>query len=418
VTGPGNEAFVRHRIAQGWTQEALLREYRAAAERLGVSGALTVRTLARWESADPPLPRPAAQQVLESLFGVPLEQLGFTVPDTRRTPAVQRRRFLEDSVGAAVALAAPAFVGDHAGRVDAGHLRAIDAAIEKVYVTDHAAGSGSARQGALDLVGRITGLLSNGSYLETVGRALQAALGQVTAHLAWLGYDGGRPDQARTYCLEALHLARMTGNRQLETRALANLSLIALGQGRDWEARSAVEATWSAAHGWANPTVRAMLAVREAGARSGTGDTAGGRRALSQAMSNYDRGADADLTPRWARFFGQGELNQATASYYLAAGRPAAAVPFLKATLGDLGEGYTRNSAAYRAKLALALLTAGEVDAACSEADAVCRWLEQVDSGKIHARLRQFRVLAAASGSRTVTDTVARIDHALKETTP
>jgi len=415
ATAGNNEALVRHRTAAGWTQAAMIREYKATAERLGLSGALTERTVARWESAAPPLPRPGAQRVLEALFGVPLEDLGFDVPETRRTPAVQRRRFLGEAGALALGAVAPALATTAPGRVDAGHLREIDDAIEQVYVIDHAGGSGRAQPAALDLSTRITGLLERGSYLGTVGSSLQAALGQVTAHLAWLGYDAGQHGQARAFCLEALHLARMTGDRVLEVRALANLSLIALKQGRAWEARSAAEATWSAARGWADPTVRAMLSVGAAGAYNGSGDTTSGRRALSQAVSNFDRSADGSGTPRWARFFGTGELNQATAAYYLAAGRPQAAVPFLKATLADLGDGYTRSSAAYRGKLALALLAAGEVEAACREAQAVCDWLEHVDSGQIYARLREFRACAAGSDAKVAAQTVERIDHVLRE---
>lgn len=38
------------------------------------------------------------------------------------------------------------------------------------------------------------------------------------------------------HCLEAMHVARMTGDQQLETRSLADLSLIPPEQGRDCEA--------------------------------------------------------------------------------------------------------------------------------------------------------------------------------------
>jgi hypothetical protein len=408
-----NEAFAAHRRACGWTQQALIREYRTTAERLSLPGALTERTVARWEGADPPLPRPAAQSVLEALFGVPLHELGFAVPTQRRSPAVDRRRFLGDA-GALTAAAVLAAAADgHGSRVEGGHLRAIDEAMERVYVLDHGAGSRAAQRAAHELAGRITALLSRGSYLDTVGRSLQASLGAVTGHLGWLGYDAGQPDAARSHCLEALHLARMTGDRALEARSLATLSLVALEQGRDWEARSAASTAWDTARGWADPTVRAMLGVREAGALSQAGDHTGARRALSQATANFDRSADGSGSPRWARFFGAGELNQATGAYYLAAGRPTAAVPFLQATLRELGPSYTRNAASYRAKLALALLAAGSVDEACAEAEEVCAWLDRVESAKILARLREFRTLAAGTGARCATQTIERIDRVL-----
>ncbi|MET7297666.1 helix-turn-helix domain-containing protein [Embleya sp. NPDC005575] len=73
---PANPRLVAARNALGlYSQEQF-------AERIGVD----VRQVRRWESADPPWPRPYGRQRLEAFFGMPLDRLGFTPPWARGTP--------------------------------------------------------------------------------------------------------------------------------------------------------------------------------------------------------------------------------------------------------------------------------------------------------------------------------------------
>lgn len=404
ATRARNEEFVRLRKDAGWTQVQLVAEYAAAAGRLGVRGTVTERTIARWESSDPPCPAPAQQQVLEALFGVPLEDQGFQVPEHRRST---RRQFLAD----AAALSAAGIVHtaeQQPVRVAAGDLRRLDSEVEQVYLTDHSRGSQDAYTLAEQVAGRVTGLLSGGSYLAAVGTRLQGTLGAVTSHLGWLSYDSARLGLARAHCLEALALARLNGDRHLEARSLATLSLIAVEQGRAWEADGATQAAWSAAGRFAGATVRALLCARQAGALCATGDLTGARRALSMAGTNLER-SDGDDPPRFAVFFGAAELDQATAGYYLAAGRPDAAASFLRSTVRALDESYARNAALYRAKLAAALLAAGELDEAAAEAVTAAQGLAESSSAQGVAVLRRVRDGLAGSGSQGAADAAARV---------
>lgn len=408
ATRPRNEAFVQLRRDAGWTQKQLIAQYAETAARLGVRGTVTERTVARWESSDPPCPAPAQQQVLEALFGVPLEDQGFQVPEHRR---VDRRRFLAEA--AALSAAGLVHTGEHESpRVAAADLRRLDTQVEAVYVTDHSRGSQGAYLLAQQLAGRVADMLAAGSYLADVGNRLQGTLGAVTAHLAWLGYDAARLEAARAHCLEALALARLGGDRHLEARSLATLSLIAVDQGRAWEAQGAAEAAWSATGRYAGPTVRAMMCVRQAGALCASGDLSAARRALSAAGSNLER-AEGDDPPRFAVFFGPAELDQATAAFYLASGKPAAAASFFRATVRALGDGYARNAALYRAKLAGALLAAGEVDEAAAEAVTAARGLAASSSAQGVALLQRVRTGLAESGSRSGIEAAEQIRAAL-----
>lgn len=404
ATRQRNEVFVRLRKAAGWTQKQLITEYVAAAQRLGVRGTVTERTVARWESTDPPCPAPAQQQVLEALFGVPLEDMGFEVPEHRR---VDRRWFLTE-VGALSAVSLVHTPEQQPVRVAAGDLRRLDESVEQVYLTDHSRGSQDAYALAEQVTSRITNMLSTGSYLAAVGARLQATLGATTAHMGWLMFDAAQLAAARSHCLESLALARLNSDRHLEARALATLSLIAVEQGRAWEADSATQAAWSTAGRFAGSTVRALLCARQAGALCATGDLTGARRALSMATSNLER-ADHDDPPRFAVFFGLAELDQATASYYVAAGRPDAAAAFLRSTVRALGDGYARNTALYRAKLAAVLLAAGELDEAAAEAVSAAQGLAASSSAQGVAVLHQVRDGLADSGDRGAIDAAQRV---------
>nr|WP_125263017.1 BTAD domain-containing putative transcriptional regulator [Streptomyces alboflavus] len=79
--------FARLCARRQWQQPAVfIAVYDATAWRLGEPRRITARQLHRWRQPDPPCPRPSSQRVLEEMFGMPLERLGFTLPDHRRAP--------------------------------------------------------------------------------------------------------------------------------------------------------------------------------------------------------------------------------------------------------------------------------------------------------------------------------------------
>ncbi|GAA0920750.1 hypothetical protein GCM10009575_013870 [Streptomyces rhizosphaericus] len=80
--------FARACEERHWNGPALFRSaYAVAAARLGEPQGITARQFLRWRQPNPPCPGPSRQRVLEEMFGLPLERLGFTVPPHRRRPA-------------------------------------------------------------------------------------------------------------------------------------------------------------------------------------------------------------------------------------------------------------------------------------------------------------------------------------------
>lgn len=133
----GERTLRSERMSRGWSQEELAERFETAARHLGLALSLSARQVRRWESVNPPWPHPPYRKVLERVFGVPIETLGFQRPSKgplrmtgsppphtleALTPVLEeeedvlRRTFLRDGVGAlaanrvAVALLAPADV--------------------------------------------------------------------------------------------------------------------------------------------------------------------------------------------------------------------------------------------------------------------------------------------------------------------
>ena len=368
------------------------------AARLGIDSAVSVRQLRRWErETPPPLPHPAQQTVLETLFGVPLAEMGFDVPDHRMsvsTPIsdpgrVKRRTFVAD----AGLLAAAALIPGRSGvRIGAAEVAQLRGRLDGLYQTDHSAGSVPAITQAQGIEQAITTALRDASYTSRVGRELQTMLAEMHGHQAWYGYDGGRIDHGRGACMEALAAAQLVDDPMLQVSALETLVLLAIKADRTWEAVSAAEnAHRLASRAGAGHSVHLVIALRAANVATHLGDLSGARRALSRAVMHQGRVDQDTHVPKWASFVGPFEVDYATADMYVRADQPKRAVPFLRATVRSIGDGLARNSASYRVRLADVLLSAGEVDEACAEMSAALGACSGISSPRLTNKIRDFR---------------------------
>ncbi|TDC79079.1 hypothetical protein [Streptomyces hainanensis] len=280
--------------------------------------------------------------------------------------------------------------GPRFGLSDVGRLRA---GLDRPYRMDHTVGSLPANREACRVEREITRVIATASYTVRIGRELQTTLAELHGHRAWYGYDGGRVEQGRLACLEALAAAHLVEDALLQVSVLETLVLLAIKADRSWEAASAVEhASRLAGRTGAGHTVHLVLALREANVATHAGDLAGARRALSRAVNRQSRTDEDAEVPNWARFVGPFEVDYATADLCVRAGQPKRAVPFLRAaTRGTDGE-LARNGASYRVRLASVLLETGEVDEACAELSAALDVIDGISSPRLLGRLREFQL--------------------------
>lgn len=404
------------RKAAGYTQEAFVTAFSDMARCMGVDAAVSVRQLRRWESPDPPLPHPGQQAVLEAMLGVPLTELGFTVPPERarstsmdgyQKDVLHRRQFVVD-VGAllGVSVLPNTRTGRRIGALD---VQAFQSDVAGLYAIDHSHGGRVARQAAKRVLKSVEKVMTGGAYLAPVGRDLHALVGTLHSHLGWIEFDAGRSTAARAACTEALTSARLVDDPLLEVRALDSLSLLAVEQKRPWEAVAAATAAGEIAQVHGGPKVKSVVALRQARALSSAGDHQGARRALSQALTWQDRSDKDTDAPPWTAFAGQVEVDYATAAWHVETGHLAYAIPFLRSAIDRLGPTYSRNAALYRARLAEVLMNAGEVDEACAEAVASADAAQGMTSTRLADRLRTVASSAAGLDTGVARDCVEEL---------
>ncbi|MFI7275089.1 hypothetical protein [Streptomyces sp. NPDC049879] len=426
----GTSRLAALRRSAGHTQTSFVAAFLAESRRLGITATLTVRTLRRWETeAPPPLPYPGQRAVLEAMLGMPLPEMGFVVPETRRHSApgpgigddedMRRRTLVAATGGIAAGALLPDLpqAGTWLAAADVGRLRR---ALGTLYELDHRRGGIPAQARARALEDRITHALNGTVYTAAVGRDLQIMLAEIAAHRAWFAYDaatgGGHGlGGARAAADGAITAACLVDDPLLQIRALASLSLIAVEAGRSWEARSAVERAWSLAETTgAGATIRLVVSLRESNAAVHTGDLLLARRALSRAATLVGRMDRDQEVPRWARYAGQVEVDYATGAWHRRAGRPAQAVPFLRSAVRGLGTASARNTSWYRARLAQALVEAREVEEACAEMHAVLDGCGQVASRRLRGRLAAWARAVGTTGSLAAAEPVSRIQDLLE----
>lgn len=421
MAGKATNGLAVLRQEAGCTQQSFVAAFMDEAARLGIVASLSVRQLRRWErETPPPLPHPSQQAVLEAMLGVPLAEMGFDVPRHRMTVAapisdvggVRRRTFVADTGALAAAAFFPTRPGPRIGTTDLGLLRT---RVDGLYETDHTEGSVPAMAEASRIETEITSALGSASYTSRIGRELQTMLAELQGHQAWYGYDGGRIDEGRAACIEALAAAQLVDNSLLQISVLETLVLLAVKADRAWEAASAVENAYRLAkRAGAGATVHLVIALRDANLATHTGDLPGARRALSRAVSHQGRvDSDPDV-PNWAKFVGPFEVDYATADMYVRAEQPKRAVPFLRAAVRDIGGDLVRNSASYRVKLAGVLLAAGEVEEACTEITPVLDTSGGISSPRLAGKIRAFHQTAVGIDSKQARDCAVRIRETMR----
>ncbi|MFJ5551205.1 hypothetical protein [Streptomyces sp. NPDC093225] len=211
----GNPRFTAPCLARGWTlQPDVAAAYEQHAALLGEHATITVRQVRRWESAAPGWPNTLSRRILRAMFGIPLEELGFTPPRShhhKTAPAaaategtggagkaMRRRSFLQGVVGA------PLLEADGAQRLDkalgdarrysdrtlVGHLRTV---LDETARADGRPGTRRALPAAIELL-EVVGELLRESPAPV--RREPFALGARAAEFtAFLHRDGGAPTQ-------------------------------------------------------------------------------------------------------------------------------------------------------------------------------------------------------------------------------
>ncbi|HZX39470.1 MAG TPA: transcriptional regulator [Streptomyces sp.] len=291
---------------------------------------------------------------------------------------VGRRDFLSGAAVAASALVEPSRdwlitgadtqVARTAGaRVGVSDVEAVRAMTTALTELDHRFGSGHVRPVLVHYLNSVVSGLLSGSYRESVGRELFAAVARLTELAGYMAVDTGQPGLAQRYYIQALRLAQAAGDRGYGGYVLAaSMSHLAAQLGNPREIAQLARAAQEGARGQVTPRAEAMFFAAEARGHAVLGDARTCHEVAGKALAALERAEpSAGDDPVWIAHFDDAYLADELAHCYRDLGQPEAAAHHASHALEGHPESRARRRAIGLVLLATAQVQQREVEQAC-----------------------------------------------------
>jgi tetratricopeptide (TPR) repeat protein len=300
---------------------------------------------------------------------------------------VGRRDFLSGSSVAASALVEPsrdwlistpdAQVGRTGGpRVGGADVAAVRAMTQALVDLDHTYGSGHVRPVVVHYLNSVVSGLLAGSYRDTVGRELFAAVARLTELAGYMAVDTGQPGLAQRYYIQALRLAQAAGDRGYGGYVLAaSMSHLAAQLGNPREIAQLARAAQEGTRGQVTPRAQSMFCAAEARGHALMGDARAAQAAAGRAVaameaagagaaSDAGSGSGSGDDPVWIAHFDEAYLADELAHCHRDLGQAEAAERCAREALAGHPEGRVRRRAIGFVLLATAQVQKREVEQA------------------------------------------------------
>ncbi|MFD9218558.1 transcriptional regulator [Streptomyces sp. NPDC060064] len=291
---------------------------------------------------------------------------------------VGRRDFLSGSAVAASALVEPSRdwlitgadtqVARTAGaRVGVSDVEAVRAMTSALTDLDHRFGSGHVRPVVVHYLNSVVSGLLSGSYRESVGRELFAAVARLTELAGYMAVDTGQPGLAQRYYIQALRLAQAAGDRGYGGYVLAaSMSHLAAQLGNPREISQLARAAQEGARGRVTPRAEAMFYAAEARGHALLGDARTCHEVAGKALAALERAEpSAGDDPDWIAHFDHAYLADELAHCYRDLGQAEVAAYHAANALDGHPESRARRRAIGLVLLATAQVQQREVEQAC-----------------------------------------------------
>ncbi|MEU8971728.1 transcriptional regulator [Streptomyces monashensis] len=292
---------------------------------------------------------------------------------------VGRRDFLSGSSVAASALVEPSRdwlisapdsqvarqAGPRVGQADVAAVRSMTQALTDL---DHQFGSGHVRPVVVHYLNSVVSGLLAGSYRETVGRELFAAVARLTELAGYMAVDTGQPGLAQRYYIQSLRLAQAAGDRGYGGYVLAaSMSHLAAQLGNPREISQLARAAQEGARGQVTPRVEAMFHAAEARGHALLGDARAAQTATGRAVTAMEQADDASGDdPAWIRHFDEAYLADELAHCHRDLGQAEQAARYAEQSLAGHPEHRARRRAIGYVLLATAQVQQREIEQACT----------------------------------------------------
>ncbi|MFH8885607.1 regulator [Streptomyces californicus] len=250
-------------------------------------------------------------------------------------------------------------------RVGAGDVAALRSVGELFRTLDHAYGGGHARQALVRYLEHEAEPMLRGTYGETTGRQLFAAVADLTRLAGWTSYDIAAHGLAQRYFVQALRLAQAAGDRGYGAYVLLTMSRQAIYLGHGREAVQLARVAQQGIGSSAPPLVQALLHAVEARGHGVLGEARSCTAALSRAEHAMETARPGDDTPPWARTFDEAQLADELGHCHRDLQQYRAAAQHAERSLQLRAPAYARSRLFCRVVLASARLGLGELEQAC-----------------------------------------------------
>ncbi|GAB7033966.1 regulator [Streptomyces sp. NPDC021749] len=275
-------------------------------------------------------------------------------------------------------------------KVTSGDIAALRSVGELFRALDHAYGGGHARQALVRYLEHEAEPMLRGTYGETTGRRLFAAVADLTRLAGWTSYDIAAHGLAQRYFVQALRLAQAAGDRAYGAYVLVTMSRQAVYLGHGREAVQLARVAQQGIGSGAPPAVQALLHSAEARGHGVMGEVRACTAALARAERALETVRPGDDTPYWARFFDEAQLADELAHCHRDLQQYRAASQHAERSLQLRAAGFARSRLFCRVVLATARLGLGELEQACTLGAEAALQASEMRSVRAHEYVREF----------------------------
>ncbi|WP_266801776.1 hypothetical protein [Streptomyces sp. NBC_00078] len=150
----------------------------------------------------------------------------------------------------------------------------------------------------MSLVERTRGLQQNGSATQKTRSRLYATAAAFTATAMWAAVDSRRFTDAQTHLNEAIHLAGLSGDGQVQHQIWRYAAMLADQRGRHADSVAAAEAALNTRAHRTDPLYASLSHARLALSAASAGDRIRAQRAIGRAADAFGRADLAQTVPR------------------------------------------------------------------------------------------------------------------------
>jgi hypothetical protein len=249
---------------------------------------------------------------------------------------------------------------------------------------DHRFGSGHVRPVVVHYLNSVVSGLLSGSYRDSVGRELFAAVARLTELAGYMAVDTGQPGLAQRYYIQALRLAQAAGDRGYGGYVLAaSMSHLAGQLGNPREIAQLARAAQEGARGSVTPRAEAMFYAAEARGHALLGDARTCHEVAAKAVAALEQAEpSAGDDPAWIAHFDQAYLADELAHCYRDLGHADAAAHHATDALDGHPESRARRRAIGLVLLATAQVQQREVEQACHTGSRAVELLAKLRSSR------------------------------------